>query len=67
MPEAAGDGAFLCNPKEPASIAEGIVKIIEDKNYAQELIEKGSKHIKRFENDVVTKQVLSLYESLLNK
>ncbi|MGD9994186.1 MAG: glycosyltransferase family 4 protein [Salinivirgaceae bacterium] len=67
MPEAAGDGAFLCNPKEPASIAEGIAKIIGDKNYAQELIEKGSMHIKRFENDVVTKQVLSLYQSLLNK
>ncbi len=37
MPEAAGAGAFLCNPKEPASIAEGIVKIIGNKNYAQEL------------------------------
>lgn len=65
MPEAAGNGAFLCNPKEPASIAEGIVKIIKDKNYAQELIEKGSEHIKNFENEVVTKQVLNLYHSLL--
>lgn len=67
MPEAAGDGAFLCNPEEPASIAEGIVKIISDKIYAQELIEKGNEHINNFENDVVTKQVLSLYQSLLNK
>lgn len=65
MPEAAGEGAFLCNPKEPASIAEGIVKIISNKNYAQELIEKGNEHIKSFENEIVTKQVLNLYQSLL--
>jgi glycosyltransferase involved in cell wall biosynthesis len=65
MPEAAGAGAFLCNPASHESIAQGIDKILNDSEYAHSLVEKGLEHIKNFENEKLVKQMIRLYKNLL--
>ena len=48
MPEVAGEGAILIDPKNIESIASGIYKIISDEKLKRDLIEKGYENIKRF-------------------
>ncbi len=48
MPEVAGQGALLINPKNIEEIAEMMYKIISDSQLKKDLIEKGYENIKRF-------------------
>jgi len=48
MPEVAGDGAVLIDPKNIEQIAQGIYQVISDENFKKELIQKGYKNVKRF-------------------
>jgi glycosyltransferase involved in cell wall biosynthesis len=65
LPEAAGDAAFFCQPEEPESIAEGILKIANNTEFTQLLIQKGQKHIAQFENKILTQELIKVYESVL--
>ena len=64
MPEVAGEGAFLVDPFSVQSIREGILKLIEDRNLREQLIEKGRQNIKRFEPKEVARQYKALYEEV---
>jgi glycosyltransferase involved in cell wall biosynthesis len=48
MPEVAGEGAILIDPKNIKSIARGIYKIISDENLKKKLVKKGYENVKRF-------------------
>jgi glycosyltransferase involved in cell wall biosynthesis len=48
MPEAAGDGACLVDPFDPASIRAGVECVINDKNYRDELVRRGFVNAQRF-------------------
>lgn len=48
MPEIAGDGAYLIDPKQPDSIAEGIKKIIENKTLSQQLVDRGQNNCQKY-------------------
>ena len=48
IPEVAGDGAILINPKKPEEISEAVWKIINDENLRKNLIERGLENVKRF-------------------
>ncbi|MFC1700983.1 glycosyltransferase family 4 protein [Patescibacteria group bacterium] len=48
MPEVAGDGVALINPKSIEEISDGIYKIISDKIFKNGIIEKGYQNVKRF-------------------
>jgi len=48
MPEVAGQGALLVNPKNIEEIAEMMYKIISDSQFKKDLIEKGYENLKEF-------------------
>ncbi len=48
LPEVAGDAAYFIDPYDPSSIAEGISKVISDRNLRRDLIEKGFRRAAAF-------------------
>jgi glycosyltransferase involved in cell wall biosynthesis len=67
MREVAGDGACLVNCFDDASIKEGILKLINDAGYREQIIKKGLDNVKRFSVDKVTEQYAELYKELMKK
>lgn len=65
LPEAAGAGAFYCDPSNSASIHSGIVKILSDTAYATNLVQEGFSHIQKFSTEKTTKQLMNTYNALL--
>jgi glycosyltransferase involved in cell wall biosynthesis len=64
MPEVAGKGACLVNPYSVDSIKEGILKVIQDVSFREELIQKGRENIKEFDAGSIASQYLKIYEEL---
>jgi glycosyltransferase involved in cell wall biosynthesis len=64
MPEVANDAALMVNPLDIEAIRKGILKLINDKNYRNQLIENGFENAKRFDVKVVTGQYYSLYKEV---
>ncbi|HEY0427873.1 MAG TPA: glycosyltransferase family 1 protein [Pyrinomonadaceae bacterium] len=58
--EVSGDAAFLVNPSDFLNIREGILKIVNDEKYREEIIEKGIRNINRFKS----RKIAGLYENL---
>jgi len=48
MPEVAGNGAILVDPKDADAIAEAVYKLISDESYKNDIIERGYGNVKRF-------------------
>ncbi|WP_375559139.1 glycosyltransferase family 4 protein [Bernardetia sp. OM2101] len=65
MPWVAGKNACLVNPYSVQEIKEGILKIMNEENYRNELIKYGQKNIKRFNPKTVARQYLELYERMI--
>lgn len=66
MPWVAGKDACLVNPYSVTEIKEGILKIINDENYRNQLVQKGLKNVKRFNPKTVASQYVELYERMGN-
>ena len=66
MPEIAGDAACLVDPFDVTAIREGIIKVIEDDDYRQRLIEAGRKNKERFNAGLIASQYYKLYEEVYN-
>lgn len=64
MPEVAGDAAYLCNPFEVSSIRQGVLKIIQDSAYRDQLISNGYLNARRFSTPVLAQQYLDLYREV---
>jgi len=64
MPEVAGDGALLVDPYNITAIREGIVRLINDDNLREGLIDNGLDNVKRFQPDRIASQYLELYQTL---
>jgi glycosyltransferase involved in cell wall biosynthesis len=70
MPEVAGNGACLVNPLDVAEIKQGLLRIIHDGAYREQLLAAGRLNRKRFEPNQVADQYYELYRSMwstLNK
>ncbi len=63
-PEVAGDAAIVVDPRSPDEIAEGIQRIIEDRNLRQSLIEKGFVRAGYFDLHRTARQTLQVYKQL---
>lgn len=61
----AGDGACLVNPLDVNKIKQGILKIINDKDYREEIINNGFENIKNYTVESVASQYLDLYKDLI--
>lgn len=67
MPEVAGEGACLVNPYDVLSIKNGILKVIQDEDYRNDLIQKGFENCRRFSLEKVANQYADLYEEVYNQ
>jgi len=57
IPEVAGGGALLVNPKKPEEIADAVQKILSDENLKKDLIQKGLENVKRFSWDKCAEEI----------
>ena len=64
MREICGDAAYFVNPYEIESIKDGIMKVIENKNLRNELIQKGFQRIKNFSWKKSALEHFRIFESL---
>lgn len=64
MPEVAGDAAVLVDPTNPSHIAEGIEKVLSDR---QNWIKKGRARVKQFSWEKAAKETIEVYKEVVNK
>ena len=64
MPEVAGDGAVLVDPKDPGAIAEAIYKLVSDESYKNDIIEKGLANVKRFSWEKCSREIADVIRNL---
>lgn len=67
MREVSGFGAFLAKPSDAENIREGILKIIENPKYREEIIKKGIENVKRFDAKKIAAQYENLYREILSE
>lgn len=67
LAEAAGPGAWYCHPDHPETIAEGIVRICTNRDYAQTLINDGYEYVQRFSAMQTAESMHRVYESVVFK
>ena len=65
MPEAAGPDSRLIDPKSPDEIASSIIDILSDDSLRHNMIENGYSYSQKFDNKIVTEQMLQLYQSTI--
>jgi len=66
MPEVAGEAACLVDPFDEADIRDGVLKVIHESSYRQELVAKGLINVKRFRPEEIAMQYAELYEEILH-
>ncbi|MFQ3675844.1 MAG: glycosyltransferase family 1 protein [Endomicrobiia bacterium] len=60
LPEVVGDAGVYVNPYDVESIAEGILKVLNDENLRKELINKGFEQVKKFSWGKAAKEFLNI-------
>lgn len=65
MPEVAGDAACLVDPYSVESIRSGIMKVINNRYYRQQLIQNGLRNELRFRADEAAQKYWMIYSDLL--
>ena len=64
MPEVAGDTACLVDPFDVTSIREGILKVINDPAYRDELVRRGFENVNRFRAEKIAQEYVDIYREL---
>jgi len=64
MPEVAGDAAHLIDPNITKEISDGMIKILSDETYKNNLIEKGLVRSSLFSWNSMATQVLEQYKQV---
>jgi glycosyltransferase involved in cell wall biosynthesis len=64
MKEVAGDAACLIDPLTVESIREGVIKVINEDVYREELIKKGLHNVQRYNPEWISNEYLLLYKRL---
>jgi glycosyltransferase involved in cell wall biosynthesis len=65
LPEAAGPGAWYCDPSDPSTIAEGIVRLCTDNELYGSLSAAGYNHVQQFSAQKTAQALDNLYRSLI--
>ena len=65
MKEVAAGGACLVDPYDVASIRKGLLKVMEEKEYRQNLVVQGFENVKRFEPGYIAMQYENLYKEII--
>lgn len=64
MQDVAGGAACLVDPENVESIKAGVLKIINNEGYREQLVKDGFENIKRFEPQAIAQQYYSLYKEV---
>ena len=64
MPEVAGNAACLVDPLDVDSIRAGVVRVINDEAYRDELVANGLENVKRFQLKAIAAQYADLYRQV---
>lgn len=64
MPEVAGNAAHLVDPFSVDEMKKGFIKIINDEEYRNKLIENGYANCKRFSIETITAEYMKLYNEV---
>jgi len=67
MRETAGGAACLVDPHDVASIRQGLLKVMREPLYRQQLISEGLGNITRFSAETIARQYIDCYKQLLNR
>jgi len=67
MKEVAADSACLVDPYSVESIREGIIRIMNDETYRNELIRRGKENVGRFEPQKIAQQYMQVYREVAAK
>jgi len=65
MREVAGGAACLVDPLEVADIRRGILRVIEDKSYREQLVARGYENVTRFRPEAIAADYVRLYRMML--
>ena len=66
MKEVAGGAACLVDPYDVQSIREGVLTVIRQPGYRQELVEKGLTNVRRYSAGAVARRYEEIYKNTLN-
>lgn len=61
IPEVAGDAALLVNPRHEVQLSDALLRLIDDKNFRDQLLLKGRERAKRFTWDACADATLEAY------
>lgn len=64
LKEIAGDACYVIDSRKPASIAQALHEISENKSLRQSLVHQGSQRLKLFDLAVETKRLLDVFRSI---
>jgi glycosyltransferase involved in cell wall biosynthesis len=67
LPEVVGDAGLLIDPERPASIAAGLRRVLTDSALAADLSQRGLARARTFQWSSTARQVLDVYEKVLNR
>ncbi|MEG0499687.1 MAG: glycosyltransferase family 1 protein [Rikenellaceae bacterium] len=67
LEEAGGEGAIYVDPNSVEEFTEAAKRLINDKEYRKEIVEKGKEHIKKFEDKTISEELKKLYENVINQ
>jgi len=65
LPEILGNAAIYFNPADHQEMAEKIVKVIQDKDLKNSLIQKGFRQIEKYDWKRMAKETLEMYEEVM--
>jgi glycosyltransferase involved in cell wall biosynthesis len=66
LPEVAGDAAVYFDPYSAKDIADKILKVLQDRDLQQHLVERGSKNLERFSWEESARDTLRVYNEVAN-
>lgn len=67
MVETSGNAAYLADPHSPESIRKGILKIINNAEFREQLIAAGLENVGRFQPERVAQQYADLYDEMIRE
>jgi len=62
LPEVAGDAAWLVDPADPGSIADGLAALLSDEARRADLIARGRERVKRFTWDATARRAAEVFQ-----
>ncbi len=65
MKEVAGAGACLVDPDDVVSIRNGIVKVMQDSGYREQIVAQGLENVKRFSAGAIAEKYMEVYREMM--